>query len=150
MVVVVLRSRREVSSALAMEASDSDSDSDSERKPTIPVHGGNRTKDAMESIVKERALRGPEIIWPPELEAALIEGLEAYRPDDHRETRLSRNRFMSQWIFQKTGKRRTAKQVGSLVQQFRDTDRSEKVAKLLSSQPDRDYDSSSEEYETIA
>ena len=32
-----------------------------------------------------------------------------------------RNRFISDWIFEKTGKRRTAKQVGSRLQQLRDT-----------------------------
>jgi transcriptional enhancer factor len=84
-------------------------------------------------------------VWPPELEAALLEGanrsfshpsdpsltiralgLENYQPDDSRETRLlgrfpMRNRFISDYIFQKTGKRRTAKQVGSRLQQLRDT-----------------------------
>lgn len=53
-------------------------------------------------------------------------GLENYQPDDSRETRLlgrfpMRNRFISDWIFEKTGKRRTAKQVGSRLQQLRDT-----------------------------
>lgn len=56
----------------------------------------------------------------------LYTGLENYQPDDSRETRLLgrfplRNRFISEWIFQKTGKRRTAKQVGSRLQQLRDT-----------------------------
>jgi len=53
-------------------------------------------------------------------------GLETYQPDDSRETRLlgrfpMRNRFISDFIFSKTGKRRTAKQVGSRLQQLRDT-----------------------------
>ena len=110
-----------------------------------------RTEDVFQSIVKGRkswkTLRGGEVVWPPELEAALIEGarvysyplstilisnlctsigLENYQPDDSRETRLlgrfpMRNRFISDWIFEKTGKRRTAKQVGSRLQQLRDT-----------------------------
>jgi transcriptional enhancer factor len=55
-----------------------------------------------------------------------LTGLENYQPDDSRETRLlgrfpMRNRFISDWIFEKTGKRRTAKQVGSRLQQLRDT-----------------------------
>ena len=111
------------------------------------------TQDVFQSIVKGRkswkSLKGGEIVWPPELEAALIEGelehvpwasqtdpssesrvhfpgLENYQPDDSRETRLlgrfpMRNRFISDWIFEKTGKRRTAKQVGSRLQQLRDT-----------------------------
>jgi len=37
-----------------------------------------RTQDVFQSIVKGRkswkTLRGGEIVWPPELEAALIEG----------------------------------------------------------------------------
>ena len=109
-----------------------------------------RTEGVFQSIVKSRkswkTLKGGEIVWPPELEAALIDGawvirplvgpswfnylrvigLENYQPDDSRETRLLgrfplRNRFISDWIFQKTGKRRTAKQVGSRLQQLRDT-----------------------------
>ena len=107
-------------------------------------------ENVFQSIVKSRkswkTLKGGEIVWPPELEAALIDGawvirlfvgpswfnylrvigLENYQPDDSRETRLLgrfplRNRFISDWIFQKTGKRRTAKQVGSRLQQLRDS-----------------------------
>ena len=114
-----------------------------------PLHNP-RTHDVLKSIVKGRkswkTLRGGEIVWPPELEAALLEGakknsileyivdryscnlagLESYQPDDSRETRLlgrfpMRNRFISEYIFHKTGKRRTAKQVGSRLQQLRDT-----------------------------
>ena len=56
----------------------------------------------------------------------MLIGLENYQPDDSRETRLlgrfpMRNRFISDWIYEKTGKRRTAKQVGSRLQQLRDT-----------------------------
>ncbi|KIK05809.1 hypothetical protein K443DRAFT_90627 [Laccaria amethystina LaAM-08-1] len=89
-----------------------------------------RTDDVFQSIIKGRkswkTARGGEIVWPPELESALIEGLENYQPDDSRETRLlgrfpMRNRFISDWIYEKTGKRRTAKQVGSRLQQLRDT-----------------------------
>lgn len=114
----------------------------------VPKLACPRTQDVFQSIVKGRkswkTLRGGEVVWPPELEAALIEGqfflvsppdsfslylilgLEKYEPDDSRETRLLgrfplRNRFISDWIFEKTGKRRTAKQVGSRLQQLRDT-----------------------------
>jgi len=119
---------------------------------TCPSLKNPATQDVFQSIVKGRkswkSLKGGEIVWPPELEAALIEGkfwqfvlgsttdcrpkspsipgLENYQPDDSRETRLlgrfpMRNRFISDWIFEKTGKRRTAKQVGSRLQQLRDT-----------------------------
>ncbi|KAF9449264.1 hypothetical protein P691DRAFT_667823 [Macrolepiota fuliginosa MF-IS2] len=97
---------------------------------TCPSLNNPKTQDVFQSIVKGRkswkTLRGGEVVWPPELEAALIEGLEQYTPDDSRETRLlgrfpMRNRFISEYIYKKTGKRRTAKQVGSRLQQLRDT-----------------------------
>lgn len=121
-------------------------------------HGTNsfshpQTRDVFQSIVHGRKSwktlpgSGGEVVWPPELEAALMEGkhlpvhvflyltshcvlnsigLENYVPDDSRETRLLgrfplRNRFLSDWIFERTGKRRTAKQVASRLQQLRDT-----------------------------
>ncbi|KAH6910209.1 hypothetical protein BKA70DRAFT_118584 [Coprinopsis sp. MPI-PUGE-AT-0042] len=101
----------------------------------------SRTQDVVQSIVSNRkswkTLRGGEMVWPPELEAALIEGLENYKPDDSRETRLLgrfplRNRFISDWIYEKTGKRRTAKQVGSRLQQLRDTCGGKKLINLIS------------------
>ncbi|KAF9525005.1 hypothetical protein CPB83DRAFT_860393 [Crepidotus variabilis] len=106
-----------------------------------PPMTNSSTQDVFHSIVKGRkswkTLRGGEVVWPPELEAALIEGLENYQPDDSRETRLlgrfpMRNRFISDWIYEKTGKRRTAKQVGSRLQQLRDTCGGKKLLKLLS------------------
>lgn len=42
-----------------------------------------------------------------------------------------RNRFISEYIYQKTGKRRTAKQVGSRLQQLRDTCGGRQLLKLL-------------------
>ncbi|KAG5653123.1 hypothetical protein H0H81_002190 [Sphagnurus paluster] len=105
------------------------------------VSSSTRTKEVFNSIVKGRkswkTLRGGEIVWPPELEAALLEGLESYQPDDSRETRMlgrfpMRNRFISDYIFHKTGTRRTAKQVGSRLQQLRDTCAGKKLMKLLS------------------
>ena len=55
-----------------------------------------------------------------------LTGLEQYIPNNSRETLVlgrfpMRNRYISNYIFQKTGKRRTAKQVGSRLQQLRDT-----------------------------
>ncbi|TFK19429.1 hypothetical protein FA15DRAFT_724459 [Coprinopsis marcescibilis] len=107
----------------------------------IPQLDNPRTQDVVHSIVKGRkswkTLRGGEVVWPPELEAALIEGLENYKPDDSRETRLLgrfplRNRFISDWIYEKTGKRRTAKQVGSRLQQLRDTCGGKRLVNLIS------------------
>jgi hypothetical protein len=53
-------------------------------------------------------------------------GLERYEPDDSRETRMlgrfpRRNRFISDYIFDKTGKRRSPKQVGSRLQKLRES-----------------------------
>ena len=52
--------------------------------PTSPIASVNyslqnpRTEDVFQSIVKSRkswkTLKGGEVVWPPELEAALIEG----------------------------------------------------------------------------
>ncbi|KAJ6546080.1 hypothetical protein DFH09DRAFT_1321318 [Mycena vulgaris] len=99
------------------------------------------TKDVLQSVLKVRkswkTLRGGETVWPLDLEAALLEGLENYQPDDSRETRMlgrfpRRNRFISDYIFEKTGKRRTAKQVGSRLQQLRESCGGQKLLHLLS------------------
>ncbi|KAK7030956.1 hypothetical protein VNI00_013903 [Paramarasmius palmivorus] len=99
------------------------------------------TKDVFRDVVKGRkswkTMKGGEMVWSPELEAALLEGLASYQPDDSRETRLlgrfpMRNRYISAYIYQKTGKHRTAKQVGSRLQQLRDTCGTKKLQHLLS------------------
>ncbi|KAJ6449702.1 hypothetical protein C8R47DRAFT_1073571 [Mycena vitilis] len=59
-------------------------------------------------------------------------GLENYHPDDSRETRMlgrfpRRNHFISEYIFRKTGK-----QVGSRIQQLRESNAGEKLLNLLS------------------
>ncbi|KAJ7573995.1 hypothetical protein C8J56DRAFT_476351 [Mycena floridula] len=108
-----------------------------EREPSARTPG---TQHVLRTIVKGRkswkTLRGGEIVWPPELEAALLEGLESYQPDDSRETRLLgrfplRNRFISDFIYQKTGKTRSPKQVGSRLQQLRDTCGGKQLLNLL-------------------
>ncbi|KAF5353054.1 hypothetical protein D9758_008798 [Tetrapyrgos nigripes] len=81
--------------------------------------------------------KGGEMVWPPELEAALLEGLAKYQPDNSRETVLlgrypMRNRFISEYILRATGKYRTAKQVGSRLQQLRDTCNAKELQHLLS------------------
>ena len=60
--------------------------------PTGPVSSlhyslglqNSRTEDVFQSIVKSRkswkSLKGGEIVWPPELEAALIDGACVIRP----------------------------------------------------------------------
>ncbi|KZV76484.1 hypothetical protein PENSPDRAFT_421177 [Peniophora sp. CONT] len=111
-----------------------------------PLACDDRTRDAVRTIVSGRkswkTLKGKgEAVWPPYLEAALVEALDKYRPESSRSTRSlsrfpNRNRFISDYIYHVTGKRRTAKQVGSRLQQLRDTCGGKRILKLLSS---RDY-----------
>ncbi|TCD65389.1 hypothetical protein EIP91_002722 [Steccherinum ochraceum] len=110
----------------------------------IPTGTGG-TKDVIQTIVTGRkcwkTMKGRgEVVWPPHLEAALVEGLEQYRPVETRSTRAlgrfpMRNKFISEYIFKATGKRRTPKQVGSRLQQLRDTCEGKRILKLLSSRP---------------
>ncbi|TFK19513.1 hypothetical protein FA15DRAFT_759976 [Coprinopsis marcescibilis] len=87
-----------------------------------------------------KTLKGkPEAVWPPALESALIEALEECqkseaRPTDStgkRSVRYPRNIYISEYIFEKTGKHRTPKQVGSRLQQLRDTCVDERLSRLL-------------------
>ncbi|KAJ7626793.1 hypothetical protein FB45DRAFT_54720 [Roridomyces roridus] len=124
-----------------------------------PAMQSQTTKDVLQSILKVRkswkTLRGGETVWPLDLEAALLEGLENYQPDDSRETRMlgrfpRRNRFISDYIFDKTGKRRSAKQVGSRLQQLRESCGGKKLLHLLSPfrQPPAPSDSASSDGST--
>ncbi|KAF7345469.1 TEA domain-containing protein [Mycena venus] len=78
-----------------------------------------------------------EAVWSPALETALIEALEKYRPTScRRNTRPllrfpRRNQFISDYIFSVTGTRRSAKQVGSRLQQLRDTCVDERILNLI-------------------
>jgi len=81
--------------------------------------------------------------WYPPLAhpSSLILALDKYRPETSRSTRSlsrfpNRNRFISDYIYHVTGKRRTAKQVGSRLQQLRDTcggKRSQRISRPISS-----------------
>ncbi|KAG6820203.1 hypothetical protein H0H93_004053 [Arthromyces matolae] len=78
-----------------------------------------------------------EAVWPAHIEAALFDALEKYRPTSSGDPKLlrrfpKRNRFISDYIKKVTGKERTPKQVGSRLQQLRDTCQEPKVLKLLS------------------
>ncbi|KAK6984695.1 TEA domain-containing protein [Favolaschia claudopus] len=106
--------------------------------PSVHSHSIN---DALQSVLGVRkswkTMRSGETVWPPDLEAALIEGLGNYQPDDSLETRMlgrfpRRNRFISDYILQTTGRRRTAKQVGSRLQQLRETCDGKGLLHLLS------------------
>ncbi|KAG2011295.1 hypothetical protein CC2G_011435 [Coprinopsis cinerea AmutBmut pab1-1] len=83
-----------------------------------------------------------EAVWPDFLEEALLEALERYRPTSSKDPRLlrrfpKRNAFISNYIKQKTGRSRTPKQVGSRLQQLRETCTEERVIRLICS---RDFD----------
>ncbi|KAI0090589.1 hypothetical protein BDY19DRAFT_904892 [Irpex rosettiformis] len=104
------------------------------------------TSEAIQTIVTGRkcwkTIKGKgEVVWPPHLEAALVQGLERYRPVDSRSARAlgrfpMRNKFISDYIFEITGHRRTPKQVGSRLQQLRDTCEGKRILKLLTHRPE--------------
>ncbi|KAJ7769763.1 hypothetical protein B0H14DRAFT_2967263 [Mycena olivaceomarginata] len=103
--------------------------------------GGQVTKEVLHSVLRIRKIRKTsregETVWPLDLEAALLEGLEVYQPVDSRETRMlgrfpRRNRFISDYIFDKTGIRRSPKQVGSRLQQLRESCEGTQLLRLLS------------------
>ncbi|KAJ6549370.1 hypothetical protein DFH09DRAFT_1169172 [Mycena vulgaris] len=100
-----------------------------------PAFQKQTTKDVLQSVLKVRktreTLRGGETIWPLELEAALLEGLEKYQPDDSKETRML-GHPISDYIFDKTGKRRSTKQVSSRLQQLRESCTGKQLLHLLS------------------
>ncbi|THG95315.1 hypothetical protein EW026_g6315 [Hermanssonia centrifuga] len=112
---------------------------------TVPSASSSGTNDAIQTIVTGRkcwkTIKGKgEVVWPPYLEAALVEGLEKYRPVETRSARAlgrfpMRNKFISDYILQTTGKHRTPKQVGSRLQQLRDTCEGKRILKLLSRRP---------------
>ncbi|KAJ7733857.1 hypothetical protein DFH07DRAFT_845207 [Mycena maculata] len=94
----------------------------------------------LQSVLQARRARktsqSGEDVWPVHLEAALLEGLESYVPDDSRETRVlgrfrGRNQFISEYIFSRTGVRRSNKQVGSRLQQLRHCTSDPKLRRLL-------------------
>ncbi|KAF8910555.1 hypothetical protein CPB84DRAFT_1763969 [Gymnopilus junonius] len=88
-----------------------------------------------------KTLKGKaEAVWPPALEAALLKALELYEPEKvgSRSGRAAvrypmRNKFISDYIFEVTNKKRTPKQVGSRLQQLRDTCKKDKILQLISS-----------------
>ncbi|KAF7375378.1 TEA domain-containing protein [Mycena sanguinolenta] len=106
-----------------------------------PPMQSQASNEVLQSVLRVRKTwktsRGGETVWPLDLEAALLEGLERYQPDDSRETRMlgrfpRRNRFISDYIFDKTGKRRSPKQVGSRLQQLRESCGGTQLLDLLS------------------
>lgn len=114
---------------------------------TPPAEASAETHEAVKSILNSRkcwrSIKGKEEpVWPPELEAALIEGLERYKPAESKSTRTlgrfpMRNKFVADYIYETTKVRRTPKQVGSRIQQLRDTNSGKQILKAIS---DRHYE----------
>ncbi|PPQ97554.1 hypothetical protein CVT26_002339 [Gymnopilus dilepis] len=82
--------------------------------------------------------KSKEKVWPDYMEKALLDALEIYFPQSTKDpTALqrfpARNKFISEYIFKVTGKRRTAKQVGSRLQQLRETCTDQYVLDLIQS-----------------
>ncbi|KAF5348168.1 hypothetical protein D9756_010731 [Leucocoprinus leucothites] len=77
-----------------------------------------------------------EAVWPPNLEAALIAGLHTHSDlhqvhMKHRSRFIGRNRFLSNYVNSATGRQRTPKQVGSRLQQLKDTCRELRILHLI-------------------
>ncbi|KXN86541.1 Transcriptional enhancer factor TEF-5 [Leucoagaricus sp. SymC.cos] len=103
---------------------------------TVDDLSSNRTAEESLAVIHQRAATGRrchktlkgggEAVWPPNLEAALITGLQVYSDRHrvhkrHRGRFIGRNHFLSDYVKSITGRRRTAKQVGSRLQQLKDT-----------------------------
>ncbi|KIJ63489.1 hypothetical protein HYDPIDRAFT_112907 [Hydnomerulius pinastri MD-312] len=101
------------------------------RTPRGSISSKQSVEDILQRILTTRkswkTLKGQsEAVWPPYLETTMLKALQEYEPEDSRETRIlgrypMRNRFISEYIHRATGKYRSAKQVGSRLQQLRDT-----------------------------
>ncbi|KAG2142465.1 hypothetical protein DEU56DRAFT_911151 [Suillus clintonianus] len=107
-----------------------------------PNSPNQNTDEIIRTIMKVRkswkTLKGnKEPVWPPNLEATMLKGLQEYEPIRSREIRSlgrfpQRNQFISEYIHRKTGKHRSSKQIGSRLQQFRDTSEGRELIESLS------------------
>ncbi|KAK7018161.1 TEA domain-containing protein [Favolaschia claudopus] len=110
-----------------------------------PWHSsGSSIQESLHPMLEMRKMRRMtergEAIWPLHLESALVEGLHHYQPTVCRETVMlkrypGRNQFLSNYIFDKTGERRTPKQVASRLQQMREAPLDEEMHDLLFPSP---------------
>lgn len=101
-----------------------------------PVSPSQETEDILRTIMKVRkswkTLKGnTEPVWPPCLEAMMLKGLQEYGPAAHSRC-PQRNQFISDYIYRKTGKHRSSKQIGSRLQQFKDTSEGRELIDSLS------------------
>ncbi|KAH6902058.1 hypothetical protein BKA70DRAFT_1520995 [Coprinopsis sp. MPI-PUGE-AT-0042] len=80
-----------------------------------------------------------EAVWPDYIERWLLQAIEEYAPPQSRSGRGKpelvrfprRNKYISEFIFENTGKYRSAKQVGSRIQQLRQTCRDPKIRRAI-------------------
>ncbi|KAF5381442.1 hypothetical protein D9757_009058 [Collybiopsis confluens] len=111
--------------------------STSRREHTLKANPG--AKEAAQIVLnirktwKNTAKSSTEKVWPPGVEAVLLEGLQAFRIDPRKEFKRfpRRNCFLAKYIKEHTGYDRTPKQVGSRLQQLRDSCKDEQVLQLL-------------------
>nr|GAT46983.1 predicted protein [Mycena chlorophos] len=109
----------------------------------MPSGGAGATLEFLPepSILGRRSYKIPKgessPVWTSKLEDALVHALDAYDPaprvGPHRTFQRNprRNRFISDYIFSATGTRRTPKQVGSRLQQMRETCQDQRILKLI-------------------
>ncbi|KAJ7895394.1 hypothetical protein B0H13DRAFT_2338885 [Mycena leptocephala] len=99
------------------------------------------TKDVLQSVLKVRkswkTLRGGETVWPLDLEAALLEGKPMGSFSVQHRRRGCSGAFQEKSLhlglyFREDRKRRSAKQVGSRLQQLRESCGGKKLLHLLS------------------
>ncbi|ESK93172.1 hypothetical protein Moror_1108 [Moniliophthora roreri MCA 2997] len=127
--------------------------------PTVQPNIHRATTSVIESRKTWKSLKASkEYVWPPHVERALIEGLEKYRPTSSANPKAlkrfpKRNRWIADHIFRITGASRTAKQVGSRLQQLRDTCQDDRIKTLLSRReysPEAESMASSSEKKTFS
>ncbi|KAJ7065438.1 hypothetical protein C8F01DRAFT_1053574 [Mycena amicta] len=108
----------------------------------MPSGGGGATREYLPepTILGRRSYKvrkgDTAPVWTSQLENALLKALHDYSPprgSAHKafQRNPKRNRFISDFIFSATGTRRTPKQVGSRLQQMRDTCQDEQIKKLI-------------------
>ncbi|KAL1739841.1 hypothetical protein HDZ31DRAFT_48689 [Schizophyllum fasciatum] len=83
-----------------------------------------------------KTLKGKgEAVWPPHLCVMISSGLAAYQPDTKSNKVLNRfprrNRYISEYIYSRTGEWRTAKQVSSRLQQLKESCKDIKILEKL-------------------
>lgn len=106
---------------------------------SMPTSGSSSTMGTTGRKTFKTDKKRKEAIWPDYLERWLIQAIKEYAPPPSRSSRgrapfarfPRRNKFISEFILEHSGKKRTAKQVGSRIQQLRQTCRDSDIRELL-------------------